>query len=502
MNKNNMIYIVSFFSGFLSLAQEILWMRMISFAGMSVPQTFSYTLALFLIGIAVGAHIGKNICKKNINIPLPFLGKVLLIASMVDVILLLGMIGLTKFLVPSIHILGICVILCALVRGIVFPVVHHVGTSYIKTGSQISNVYFSNVIGSALAPLLISFIALKFLNTQQVYLMVCLLTGLVGLLCIEHKKYKILAMVYTCFLVVGIMQPDKIFYELSKNSYIENLYPIQILENQHGIIQIYYDHKDQVVFGGNVYDGKFNTDIFHNTNGIDRAYLLAALKPEAEQVLVIGLSTGSWAKVLSYLPNLKKMTIVEINPAYIEIIRKNPMVQDLLKDDRIEIIIDDGRKWLKNSKDKKFDIILMNTTWHWRAYGSSLLSRDFLELIHTKMHLNSLFFYNTTQSIDAYQTAYTVFPNVYKYKFMILSSLKPVQLEENTLAKNLCLLKDRVKQRQIFHSYVQCEQAVNIVTQQKLTRYQDLDLSEITSRTPEVITDNNMIVEYKYGKGL
>jgi len=144
----------------------------------------------------------------------------------------------------------------------------------------------------------------------------------------------------------------------------------------------------------------------------------------------------------------------------------------------------------------------MNTTWHWRAYGSSLLSRDFLELIHTKMHLNSLFFYNTTQSIDAYQTAYTVFPNVYKYKFMILSSLKPVQLEENTLAKNLCLLKDRVKQRQIFHSYVQCEQAVNIVTQQKLTRYQDLDLSEITSRTPEVITDNNMIVEYKYGKGL
>ncbi len=66
MKNNYLIYLISFFSGFLSLAQEIIWMRLISFAGMSVPQTFSYTLALFLLGIAVGAQIGKSICSKNV----------------------------------------------------------------------------------------------------------------------------------------------------------------------------------------------------------------------------------------------------------------------------------------------------------------------------------------------------------------------------------------------------------------------------------------------------
>ena len=58
MKNNHLIYLVSFFSGFLSLAQEIIWMRLISFAGMTVPQTFSYTLALFLMGIAFGASLG------------------------------------------------------------------------------------------------------------------------------------------------------------------------------------------------------------------------------------------------------------------------------------------------------------------------------------------------------------------------------------------------------------------------------------------------------------
>ena len=49
MSYKNYIYIVSFFGGFLSLSQEIIWMRLISFVGMSVPQTFAYTLALFLL---------------------------------------------------------------------------------------------------------------------------------------------------------------------------------------------------------------------------------------------------------------------------------------------------------------------------------------------------------------------------------------------------------------------------------------------------------------------
>ena len=62
--------ILSFLSGFLSLGLEVIWIRLFSFYGASLPQIFSLTLALFLLGIACGSLIGKNLCqsgKGNIN---------------------------------------------------------------------------------------------------------------------------------------------------------------------------------------------------------------------------------------------------------------------------------------------------------------------------------------------------------------------------------------------------------------------------------------------------
>ena len=501
MTNNKIIYVISFFSGFLSLAQEIIWMRFISFVGMSVPQTFSYTLALFLIGIAIGAQIGKKICNKNKELKLDFLGKIFFIAALTDVLLILLVYAYSHFFSPSILLLGLCVVVCAAVRGIIFPMVHHVGTVTSKTGSQISNVYFSNVFGSALAPLMISFIALDYLNTQQVYLLICLLTLMVASLCMEKNKSKLVCFIFVFFSIFLIKLPEKLFYEFSKHTYQENTYPNMILENKHGIIQVYDEKKDKIIFGANVYDGKLNTDIFHNSNGIDRAYLLTALKPRAEQVLVIGLSTGSWAKVLSLMPSIKKMTIIEINPNYINLIKMNPEVKGLLDDPRVEVVIDDGRKWLKKNDNQKFDIILMNTTWHWRAYSSNLLSRNFIQIIHDRLNKTGLAFYNTTQSMNAYATAHQVFPYVYQYKFFALGANRPQRVNLTEIKNNLCLLKDPLTKSAVFSNKAQCQKAAEVITENTLIPYEVIKFNQ-KNRDLEVITDDNMITEFKYGKGL
>ncbi|WP_433847571.1 spermidine synthase [Acinetobacter proteolyticus] len=497
MNNNIVIYLISFFSGFLSLAQEIIWMRLISFAGMSVPQTFSYTLALFLVGIAVGASIGKYICKNNKKIACSDIGLIFFIATIVD-LLLIGVVYLNASSSFFILIAGGCVFFCAMVRGIAFPMVHHIGANHIKTGKQISNVYFSNVFGSALAPILIGFVALDYLNTQQVYILVCFLTLLLSVICFDGFKVKFLFLCMNFLIFICLFLPEKIFYELSKNSYEENSYPVEILENKHGFIQIYNSHGDKAVFGANVYDGKFNTDLFHNTNGIDRAYFLTTIRPDAKNALVIGLSTGSWVKVLSLMPSLEKITIVEINPAYVELIKKTPIVSSLLQDKRIEIIFDDGRKWLKKNQDKKFDIVLMNTTWHWRAYGSNLLSINFLDLVKSVLNNNSVFFYNTTQSLDAFYTAKYIFPKVYKYKFFILASNQELYFKENDMVKSLCSLKDPITKEKAFPNKIQCVQAKKEIMKNKIESYEQINF---LARKPELITDDNMITEFKYGKG-
>lgn len=499
MHKNQLIYLIAFLSGFLSLTQEILWMRLISFVGMSVPQTFSFTLALFLLGIALGAHIGKKICQRQVHLTVDYLGRIFLLAGVVDLLLLCLVYGSSYYWRPSVVVLGACVLVCACVRGIVFPMVHHVGTQEIKTGAQISNVYFSNVFGSALAPLCISFIALDFLNTQQMYLAVCLMTLLLAALCMQAKTLQVATLVCGLISLLAMSLPEKLFYEFSKNSYKVNTYPTQILENRHGIIQVYDDHADKVVFGANVYDGKFNTDIFHNTNGIDRAYLLTALKPQAEQILVIGLSTGSWAKVLSYLPNIKKMIIIEINPNYVELIKRYPETAELLGDPRVEIITDDGRKWLKKNSQAHFDLVLMNTTWNWRAYASNLLSQDFIRMIQQRLTPEGIVFYNGTRSMNVYPTAKQIFPFVYQYKFMVLAAEQPQSITHAQVQRNLCTLKNYTTQQAIFTSNHLCREAATRIIEHRLVPYSEL---ELTSNELEIITDDNMITEFKYGVGL
>ena len=63
MTKKAML--LSFLGGFLSLSIEVIWIRLFSFQTGSLPQAFSLTLALFLLGIACGSLVGKQVCQEG-----------------------------------------------------------------------------------------------------------------------------------------------------------------------------------------------------------------------------------------------------------------------------------------------------------------------------------------------------------------------------------------------------------------------------------------------------
>ena len=53
---------ISFWTGFCSLSLEIAWVRLYGYVNQSTPQAFAYVLAIYLLGIALGAQIGKRVC--------------------------------------------------------------------------------------------------------------------------------------------------------------------------------------------------------------------------------------------------------------------------------------------------------------------------------------------------------------------------------------------------------------------------------------------------------
>ena len=125
---------------------------------------------------------------------------------------------------------------------------------------------------------------------------------------------------------------------------------------------------------------------------------------------MIGLSTGAWAQVIANIPDVEKLTIVEINRGYLRIIPQYADVASLLRNPKVEIIIDDGRRWLARHPERTFDVIVSNTTFHWRANATNLLSQEFFLSVRQHLKPGGIFHVNTTGSADAYKTAFTIFP--------------------------------------------------------------------------------------------
>jgi hypothetical protein len=158
-----------------------------------------------------------------------------------------------------------------------------------------------------------------------------------------------------------------------------------------------------------MYDGRFNTSLKTDTNGIVRPYALSLFHPAPRDVLMIGLSAGSWAQVIANHPAVQSLTIVEINRGYLELIAQQDEVKSLLRNPKVRIITDDGRRWLGRHPETHFDAIVADVTFHFRANATNVLSREFLELIKPHLNPGGIYLYNTTLSRRVLRTGCTAF---------------------------------------------------------------------------------------------
>jgi spermidine synthase len=182
----------------------------------------------------------------------------------------------------------------------------------------------------------------------------------------------------------------------------------QVVENRSGVITV---TPDGTVYGNGAYDGRLTTDLVNDRNLIIRAYAIAAFHPKPRKVLMIGMGGGAWAQVVANHPAVEELTIVEINPGYLEVIRSSPVVASLINNPKVRVEIDDGRRWLSRNPNRRFDLIVANTSQHWRAHATHLLSVEFLQLVRRHLSSGGVYYYNTTYSHAALNTAMSVFPS-------------------------------------------------------------------------------------------
>lgn len=505
-NMRNLAWLTSFLVGFVSLGQEILWVRISGFANGNSPQNFAMVLSLFLLGIVLGSLKGKSICQSASTLmQIRRSGSTALaISALIDfgspyVMMLLGGGSIWLTLVMALLIL-----LSAATKAVLFPVVHHLGSRIeaADTGSSIARVYFFNILGATASPILIGFWLLDHFSAQ---IMMQLLAFLTLLLAFRFYPWGALKTALSSLLVTGMIFALAIHRDNTLMHALATKGPDQEIgflhENRQGVIHTARDPVlGDAVYGGNIYDGRISTDIVVNGNRIDRVYILAALHPAPRRILIIGMSSGASTRVLSGIEGVEHVDVIEINPGYLELIRETPSLRGILNDQRIHIHIDDGRRWLKRHEAASYDLIFMNTTFHWRAYSTNLLSIEFMQLVRQHLAPDGILAFNATGSPDTLATAAGAFRHAYRWRnsnFVYASEYDFRKPSFEAAQKRLQALTGKLWHQEQ-HSETELQASIEkmlatgwIDTQQE---------ARLAGRPLEIIMDNNLLTEYRYGR--
>lgn len=491
-------------SGFVALSYEIVWYRLLSVMTRGIASTFGLLLAAYLLGLALGSRAVAVFCReKGGDVrQLRALAAFVVIANVIGSVV--GPVFAWSARFTDFRI-GLCVVaVSAAFLGAVLPLVCHFGIDADdRAGARLSYVYLANIIGSAAGSLLTGFVLMDRLPIASIALVLALagfaLAAALVVMSAPSRRRAIVShgVLAGCALVAVVALPrlyDRLYERLIyKNEYDGTQRFAQIVETRSGVITV---AEDGSVYGGGAYDGVVNTRLEYNDkNGILRAFVVGVIHPQPRDVLMVGLASGSWAQVVANLPGVERLTIVEINPGYIEVVKRHPEVASLLQNPKVTIVFDDGRRWLHRHADRRFDVIIMNTTHHWRSHATNILSTEFMEMARSHLQPGGVFYFNTTDSYDVQLTAATAYPYLLRITNFVAVSDSLFRFDRERWRWLLATM--RIDGKPVLDLGIESQKAVY----DDLMGFNDIEgresIFDRTSKVATVITDDNMVVEWR-----
>ncbi|MHB1080801.1 MAG: fused MFS/spermidine synthase [Prosthecobacter sp.] len=419
-------------SGFLALSWEIIWSRVFNFASASKAPVFGYMLGSYLLGLALGSLLSPWTLKQIGDLRLKF-GRWVLLSSVGAFMIapLTAIMATQAYWEYGFYL----VIAAGTLLGVTFPLLCQAAIPPNKdTGSRLSWLYLANIIGSGAGSLLTGFVFMEWLS---LHLLSVLLLGASWLWAEGIARFQLPAQIrwLPLFIALISLSPSQSFYERLqyKHEFGHGMHFAQIIESRHGVITV--DTSD-AVYGNGAYDGMIGTKL-EPKSWLVRPYFLSAVRDRIENVLVIGVASGSWTQILVNHPQVKHVSAIELSHGYLDLIRARPEVASLLTNPKLELVIDDGRRWLRQHPEARFDAIVMNTTHHWREFASALLSREFLSEVKAHLIPDGIAFWNCTESPRAARTGMEVFPHTMMVMNHCLASNMPMDPDSDRWHKIL-----------------------------------------------------------------
>jgi len=494
-------------AGFLSLCYEIVWYRVYAFATAGPAQCFAFVLGAFLAGIAFGSLLSRRLCGRRAPESLVRPLAILVLAANLLGFAVAPLVALIVRHGSYLWTLPLVAVTAGLL-GATFPVTCHISVAPdMHAGAGLSYLYLANIVGSAAGSWLVGFVLMDYLSLRWISVLLALLGLAVAIALLRALRQK--AEVYACagLAVVVVLASGPLFANVYRQLEYKREWRdpgarlTDIVETRSGVVTV---DADGAIFGGGAFDGWMTTDV-HETDLLMRPLALSFFHSAPKDVLEVGMSGGAWSEIIANHPQIEHLVVIEINPGYVEIVRRYPMVAPVLHNPKVELVIDDGRRWMFRHRTRKFDVIVMDTIYYWRAQATDLLSVDFLDLARGMLKPGGIVYYNTTFSPVAQHTGAVHFPHAFRFGPFMAVSDSPIQLSPSRWRTTL--MNYRLEGKPILDlSLPEDRDLLNHILARADTLPGDQYVSEgmetrknILRRTAgmPVITDDNMATEWR-----
>ncbi len=423
-------------AGVLTAGQAMLWSRVIGSANGNRPETFTHALTMVLAGLSAGLLAGIPL-KERLGMGALRFGALLVAfaGALFYVAMPTGAAVMLHAAAPGRAVLDAGAALAAAAMGALMAVLFEATAALgLVRPLAIARATTALLLGSAVGVLLTGYVLLDIESLEHTILILTLAAlGLAqGLWLAAPERRRAGVTIFALIALAALGAHDRLFEGFLERIHFgpgarQTRYDV-VVQGRDGIVGVTPDAR---AYGDGLYRGAYSLDADASPQLLGRAFLVPALHRAPRRILQLGLGSGAWTRILADARAVDSLTVVEGNPGYLEALWRQPAIAAVLDDPRVRLHLDDPRRWLARHPNRRFDVIVANTEWHWRAGATHVLSAEFLELLKGHLAEGGVAFFNGTGSLDALYTASGVWQHVVRASNYIAASDAPFDLSRD-----------------------------------------------------------------------
>lgn len=419
------------------------------FLGNAVLQ-YSLTIGIFLFAMGIGSFLSRK-----------FEGN--LLRSFIIIEIAIGLVGgFATFILFAAYrytdtfspVMYSLLLILGILIGLEVPLLIRILRLHEELKFSVSDILSFDYVGALLASILFPLVILPYMGIMHASFFYALINMVIVFFNLsvfkdylkDVKIFNAAAGVVTIILLAGLFLSTR-FVSFFEGKLYEDEVILTIQTRYQRIVMTRFKEDTRLFLDGNLQFSSWDEYRYHECL-VHPAMSLAANR---EEVLILGGGDGLAAREVLKYPDVKRITLVDIDPKMVELCRKDPIISKLnqssLNDPRMNVVIEDAYSYVSKIP-KRFGVIIVDLPDPNNESLSKLYTNSFYKLLAQHLGMGGTICVQSTSPYFARKTFWCIFHTIQSsdlYAKPMHAYVPSMGDWGFTLASNVKIHPDRIK---------------------------------------------------------